>query len=291
MRFFLIVLFSIISGCSYSGMLRYPNDSDDNLVEYQFIDADTMKPIQGAYVNAVWVSQDGSQCLQAALLRSDANGWVKMDGPKGAYQKIPRFMVPGYEAFSYLYKTPDAQHVSHMIRAEKREAIEYPAWEQNLLAIGYAFHTYDTRPSLGYYKKYSIAGFADPFAEPHVPKAYFVRWRSFPTNSSLSTFGRLESCGNSNDVGFQGEKTNAVRAKIQADVLCNDKWDSAIGRQGYGSLTTALWLVSNPTSTASWGQFAKAVPTYPPINGAEASRAFTKFEQTVIRCISLFAIA
>jgi hypothetical protein len=285
MRVFLLIGLLLFSACGASGTRHNPNDPDGNLVEYQLIDADTMQAIQGAYVNAVWSFEGpagkvrSSQCAQGALLRSDANGWVRMDGPKSSYVSSVDFMVPGYEAFSFLYKVPDAQHVSHMIRGEKRDAVQYPAWEQNLFNLGYSYHSYDTMPQLGYYKTYPIAGFADPFAAPRVPKAYFVKWRSFPTNSSLSTFGTVQGCGDTTDVGFKDNQTNLVRAKIQMEVLCDEKWDSAVGLQGYGSLTTALWLVTDPMDTASWQQFAATVPSYPPVVGAEASRSFTKDER------------
>jgi hypothetical protein len=290
MRIWILVSCLLISACSAGGMRRNPNDLDNNLVEYQFIDADTMKPIQGAYVNAVWVTPtppgkvSGSECVQAALLRSDANGWVKLDGPKGTILDALNVLVPGYEVFPYLYAVPDAKHVSHFVRAEKFDIDHYPEWAKTLIEQGYSYHSYETRPYLGYYKSYPIAGFVDNQASPIIRQKYFARWHSFPHE----IYGNYPNVGNACGAGgvniglSQAERTDTdiQRALAAISLLCDKKWDSVVGEKALPAylIATALWVVRSPAAgQQAWAEFKNAVPSY--AGAYEGGRALSREER------------
>ena len=283
MRIFLIVLFSLVSGCSYSGMPRDPNDPDDNLVEYQFIDADTMKPIQGAYVNVVWVSPtppgkvNGSECLQAVLLRSDANGWVKMDGPKGSIREVPWIMVPDYELFQYAYGVPDKDHVRHVVRAENYQLDRYPAWTQTLKDAGYEYFADFKHPYLGFYKAYPINGFADNTTRKPTPQRYFFKGRSLPGEEELTNVGNACGPGGVN-IGLseaQRAETNTRRGIQQLRQVCDERWDATKGGYPQGvSISQALWLVEAPMeNNRAWTKMLQIIPNY------DAARIMTKDER------------
>jgi hypothetical protein len=160
-------------------------------VEIQFIDAETMKPIQGAYSNPMWTRQIeagkiGTECVQAALLISDKNGWVRMKAPKvnGAFLRPITVMVPGYEAFRFQWGTPqdaaaNTKYVTHLVAAEPQTVQKFVPWAKRLEALGYR-HGH-VLGEWAYYKIFPNTGFANNFAaNKALPQRYFVKYRSFP---------------------------------------------------------------------------------------------------------------
>jgi hypothetical protein len=271
----LIVLFELIltslGGCSDSFARRDLKDLDNNNVEYQFIDADTMRPIQGAYVNVVWVSStptgkvNGSKCLQAALLRSDADGWVRMDGPKDSIREVPWIMIPDYTFFRYLYEEPDKQHVLHVIRAGKAELDGYPAWVRNLEDLGYEYHADYHLPYPGFYKPFPISGFVNNTTGHRAPQQYYFRGRAFPGEEYLTNVGH--ACGpEGRNIGLsdveRGE-TDIVRGLQRLKLICDERWDTNMGNYPSNSVAQALWLVEAPLENSkAWAQLREVVPTY-----------------------------
>ena len=290
MRLFLLIILSFaLPACSYDHT-RYgdPDDGPDNVV-YQFIDAETMKPIQGAYVNPIWMKPTpagkvGSPgCIRAALLRSDANGWVRMKGPKGGILSNINYMVPGYDFFDYKYKNPDDQHVLNFLRAEKSEVTRYPAWAKSLEDLGY---TYGYGSYWIYYKSFPITGFKDNQSAIKKPQTYFIKHRALPNDSVLSTFISVDRCGpegeNINLDTATLKEVNAQRGRISANVLCDEKWDTAAGPQPYGELEVALWLVDTPQNASlAREKFTIELPDYPKILSPQWGRSFTKRERLV----------
>jgi hypothetical protein len=292
MRIFILILFAMaLPACGYDNT-RYadPEDGPNNVV-YQFIDAETMKPIQGAYVNPIWMKPTPSGkigspgCVRAALLRSDADGWVRMKGPKGGILANINFMVPGYDSFNYKYALPDSNHVLHMIEAQKITVERYPAWAKNLEQLGYHYEAVSLAGSAGYYKSFSIGDFKDSQSDLEKPQIYFIKHRSFPSDPSLSIFGRINQCGDEGvNIGMDYEaikETSMQRAIIYSNVLCDEKWDTATGVQPFGALTTAMWLIEEPMNLAiASSKLATLLPNYPKVAMASSSRAFTAEERT-----------
>ena len=289
MRVFLSI-FVILCGqaCSYDHTKYADKDDGPDNVVYQFIDAETMKPIQGAYVNPIWMKPTPSGklgspgCVRAALLRSDANGWVRMKGPKGGILGNINFMVQGYDNFSYQYQTPDKQHVLHILPIARNYMTQYPAWVKNLESLGYKNDSQHWR----FIKAFPIAGFKDNQSELKKPQIYFIKHRAFPSDSAVSTFMQVNRCGNGGgvDIGLDDKtanETNTRRGIIEANLLCDEKWDTATGYQPYGALATALWLVDDPMNLVSASsELTEHVPSYPKVvTAAFAGRVFTKTER------------
>lgn len=282
-----VLLFSLVA-CSEGFARRNSADPDGNLIDYQFIDADTMKPISGAYANIVWVTPtppgkvNGSQCVRAALLRSDANGWVKMDGPKGSIIDLLNFMVPGYESLKLTYELEPMQTV-HVLSVSHAEYAQFPAWAKALQGLGYQVIDIKENSNVLFRKNYDhVPKSNDPWTFTGAQR-YFVKLRSFPSEAASSFPNIGNACGPEGENFGLSEserlETNTKRGLEAKSELCDEKWDGATGRQPYGELTTALWLVTDPMDTSSWRQFASVVPSYPPVIGAEASRAFSKDER------------
>jgi hypothetical protein len=264
-------LSTFLSVASCATAHRNPSDPDNNRIEYQFIDADTMKPIQGAYVNVVWVSPvlpgkvNGSHCMQAALLRSDANGWVKMDGPKGSILEVPWIMVPDYEYFRYFYEEPDKEHILHVIRAGRPELDGYPAWVQKLTNIGYVYYADYEHAYPGFYKAFPIKRFVDNTSRHGAPQQYYFRDRSFPGGEYLTNVGH--ACGPEGiNIGLgEAERSEADirRGLQQLKLICDERWDTNKGSYPSNSLPQALWLVEAPLENSkAWNRLKDVIPNY-----------------------------
>jgi hypothetical protein len=293
-KFILAFLTFAFPACSYEN-IKYadPDDGSENVV-IQFIDVETMKPIQGAYVNAVWVTptpagkRGGSSCVQAALLRSDANGWVRMKGPPGAVLDRRDFMVPEYELFMYEYEKPDAEHVTHISRAEKAEVERYPAWAKNLEKMGYHYDSQPNQPYWGYYKAFPIGGFHDNYGDIQYPQRYFIKWRSLPSAVGQGIQNVANSCGPvGTNIGLndaQRAETGTRRGLMHVKVLCDKKWDTAKGGLLSSAIMQALWLVRPPEEgIEAWKLFEQAVPSYKTAFGGAATIPFTP-EQRIQFC-------
>ena len=287
MRIFLLIAVMLsFPACSYDH-IKYadPDDGSENIV-YQFIDAETMKPIQGAYVNAVWVKPTpagkvGSPgCVRAALLRSDANGWVRMKGPKGAVLDRNNFMVPGYEYFMYDYKAPDNLHVRHYVRGDPTMTKFYPAWKKQLEQLGYVYgHSVHGNV---YVKSFPIIGFVDNVSDTKYPQRYFVKYRSFPGDTTDGISNVANSCGaEGENIGLsdaERAETGTRRGLLQAQILCDEKWDTSTAMLLDYDIGKALWIVL-PAEKApdAWAQFKLAVPSY---HGTyESGKTLTQIER------------
>jgi hypothetical protein len=280
----LVLLAILMSACSGGEARRSAIDRDESLIDYQFIDADTMKPIKGAYASVAWVSQDGSQCLKAALLRSDVNGRVKMDGPKGSYQRIPTFMVPGYQHLGLTFQLEPTATV-HKMSVYRQNYVQFPAWSKALRDMGYQVIDIPTNTSVEIRKNFNHIPVDRVGPGPSLgDKLYFVTLRALPGAGSNEMPNIHAPCGpGGENIGLslsQQLATNTVRAVESTRILCDEKWDSATGRQPYGALTTALWLVGGPENFhAASREFARQLPNYPILEGPSSSRAFTKSER------------
>ena len=289
MKFSFALLFCLFSLVACASDYKYADkDGGKNNVVMQFIDAETQKPIQGAYVNVLWLKKGerNSQCIRAALLRSDVNGWVRMKGPtkpRDLYMTIPNIMVPGYERFQYEYKQPiDPEHVVHIIREEPSAAARYPAWAKNLEALGYVYKNIGKGAYYnGYYKTFSPENFRDNASDILYPQQYYVTYRAMPDNNVDGIRQVADGCGDEGEnIGLspaEKAETGTRRALLQVGRLCDEKWDTAEkGVMDLNALGNSLWLIRPPPENA-WDQFKKVLPNFP-LDGLEG-RHFTKEER------------
>ena len=239
----------------------------------------------------VWVTptppgnRNGSVCAQAALLRSDANGWVKMDGPKGTIIDYFQTMIPDYEPLKLIYEVEPSRHTVHQLNISWFEFSGLPAWSKSLRDLGYMQSALVQDRDVVFRKTFDHLPktYGDPWSFTGKQR-YYVKLRSFPSEAASSISDFAQACG-PEGVNFglsQSTRigTNPLRAKLKLKILCDERWDSATGRQAYGALTTALWLVGGPENFQnSTREFAERLPNYPKIDGPSADRAFTKTER------------
>jgi hypothetical protein len=201
------------------------------VAQFQLIDADTMKPIEGGWVNFIWYggkltgNVKSRPCVRAVLGRSDQNGWVR-DTARESFWKLDslgHIFVPGYEYFNYRYGEPDEQHVTAYVRMDKIEAGRFPAWEENLRKLGYTWKPHE------WTKVYPADGFRDTRYAPDDGRVYFVRYRSMPTQveQNFPMVGTVCDKPGAENIGMgdeRGREIDRLRASESLKYLCRADW-------------------------------------------------------------------
>ena len=280
-----VVCFLIsLSACAFDRPYANPDDGDNNVV-YQFIDADTMKPIQGAYVGVRWEDEKSGACAKGELARSDAKGWVRMKGPPDSQISGISRMVPGYENLYFDYAVPDNQHVTAKFVLDERTRAEYPAWAANLTRLGYKDDRSPGPTTTRWTKVYPIKGFVDLMGDFVMPQLHYVRYRSLPPTSALAIGGVDASCDDaSKNIGLSPSQVReAVTRKgvLFAQMLCDEKWDTAKSYQPDNALDSTFDLVATEAEGGrlkAFAEFRALLPDYPYLN-VPGHRTFTKNER------------
>lgn len=258
------------AACSTTGIFD-ERDPGNNLIEYQFLNGDTMKPIAGVYVNAIWVTPtppgmaNGSQCVQAALLRSDASGWVRMDGPRGSILEVPRIFAPGHEPLSLSYELEPVEQSVHVLSVYRRVYDQYPAWGWALQEMGYQLIDRPENTNVQFRKNYDSIPKNRGRWFPAGAQRYYVSVRSYPGETSVVNVANM--CGpEGRNIGLSDAaraETGTRRALHQLNLICDEKWDSALGDYPGHLLPQVLWLVEEPKdSQAAWEKLRSVLPSY-----------------------------
>jgi hypothetical protein len=210
------------------------------VAQWQFIDAETMKPIEGAFVNFAWrgkPTERGLQtCKRGILGRSDSSGWFRNTALDASWRAdpIPAFFVPGYEAYSYKYGYPDKDHITHYIREDANSEFgRYPAWEKRWADMGYVFQGESSAYYLDWHawtKTVSSSGFHDFKKDPENPKLYFMKMRTIPgqVDAAFSFVGK--TCSD-DDATNQVDRTvvreaDYLRGYHSTKYFCDPAWNS-----------------------------------------------------------------
>ena len=261
-------------------------------VQWQFIDADTMQPIEGAFVNFFWRGNADSRGLQtckyAGLGRSGKDGWFRHTAldPSWREDVLPGFFVPGYEFLEFNYGYPDKDHVTAYIKQPRHMLGMYPAFEQRWKDLGYEYQTKDSFYSLtnqAWTKIMPSKGFHDR-TKGYInnnPRRYLVKLRSEPIVADLSFRFVGKVCGDAdaiNEVNTEtAKKADYFRAYHSTKYFCNAAWNS---------LAPVSWDMSNWIRRAIWllpeganeSVFVAALPNYYK-EAAIQKRNFTALER------------
>jgi len=225
------------------------------VAQWQFIDADTMKPIEGAFVNFSWRGNpdaSGMQtCKRGVLGRSDKNGWYRNTALDASWHEdpIPAFFVPGYESFDFKYGYPDKDHIAAFITQDETEIGLYPAFEKRWGELGYQYQGQKSNAYLQYHAwtKIMLAfGFHDRNMDyiENNSRRYFVKIRSAP-NIAWAAFkfvGKVCSDPDSiNDVDLKTvSETDYLRSYLSSKYFCDSAWDSLAPDRMWD---ISLWLI------------------------------------------------
>lgn len=213
----------------------------------QFVDVETMKPMPGVLLSSVWQTitppgKRGSDVAAVAALRSGKDGWIRFALPESRpLQRSIYWSVfaPGYEHFAFEQNPNNPAQIIHVIHSYTPDLAKYPAWTKRLIALGYVHR------QSKWSKAFPRAGFVDDGKH-----YYLIRYRSSPgtgnyalgsmqfTNTNVPAYGLSESERNF------ARKQNLVE---QLNIVCDEKWDSAVNAHYPASLYTIMELIPNST--------------------------------------------
>jgi hypothetical protein len=245
----ILLLMSLLASCA-----RAPDASESKplaVAEWQFIDAETMQPIEGAFINFAWRGESTSRgmttCKHGVLGRTDKNGWFRSvaKDPTWYADGTPAFFVPGYEYFKFRYGYPDAEHITATIAEDKTVYGNYPAFEERMHQNGYEFQgeiSADRQFSHVWTKVMPAAGFHDRMRDQKNPRRYFVKYQTYPelVDQTFQFVGKVCSDeGATNEVDREMiQLSDHLRGYHATKYFCDPAWNSI----AYARLEISIWI-------------------------------------------------
>jgi hypothetical protein len=243
------------------------------VAEWQLIDAETMKPIEGGWINFAWrgktKSNGVSSCPRGVLGQTGPDGWFRTTAKENFWRidPLPSYFVPGYQSFTYEYGIPDAQHVTAYIPYDVNLLGGMPSFEKELIEKGYVYHqpVLSDRWSHHWTKIMPVTGFHDFRNHPENRRRYFVKYRGFPefVEQSFKFMGKTCDDPGADNIGVELERvqrTDKLRAIYSTKYFCDAKWDDI--KRPTVDLTEwmrrASWLFKDPY--AVWKKNIELMP-------------------------------
>jgi len=230
----------------------------------RFVDADTNLPIEGVYVNVLWTrafpGKVGSECMQATLIRSGADGWARFTAPedKSATRRPERILAPNYEYMAYTRPNYSDKGISEVVlnRLEAfRIAPAYPAWISSIEAMGYRMENEH------YVKEFTLQKHPDPKVEAATVR--LITRRSFPPGMRSATLGVSGGCEDkSRNVGLlptHAKYATWLHQRENIKMLCDERWDTAKSAEP-GLLTSVLSFPDKQLQTSVFEKFSAEFP-------------------------------
>ena len=221
------------------------------VAEWQFIDAETMQPIEGAFINFAWRGESTSRgmttCKHGVLGRTDKNGWFRSvaKDPTWYADGTPAFFIPGYEYFKFTYGYPDAKHIIATIAQDKTVYGNYPEFEKRIRKNGYVFQgemSADRKFSHVWTKIMPAAGFHDRMRDQKNRRRYFVKYQTLPelVDQTFQFVGKVCSDDGSTNEVDRGivRLSDHLRAYYSTKYFCDPAWNSI----KYQSYDVWSWL-------------------------------------------------
>lgn len=226
----------------------------------RFIDADTNKPVEGVYVNVIWIKsfpgKRGSECMQSALLRSGPDGWVRQVAPAEGSLANATIFAPGYEYMRYerqSFERRAEETVLNRLTAFRMHEM-YPAWTKTIEAMGYRYE-----------KEHYVREFVlkhDPDERIQKQTIHLITRRSYPPDMASTTQGVLGGCEDPlRRVGLKDE-SGEIRWQFQAEfiaMLCDERWDTAASAQPE-LLSTILTFADKNAQATVFEKFSAEFP-------------------------------
>jgi len=262
-----------------------PSDSD---IAVQFVDAETMKPMEGVYLTAAWQTitppgKVGSELVAIGTFRSGADGWIRQRQPGLSPLHLSMYQeafAPGYEYFHFekyfASSTAKVGQIYHIIWADDRDLDLYPAWADSLRALGYEF----SPRFRGWRKEFPNRQFLQDGQH-----RYLIKNRAAPGSGRYADGStQIETINGVAIIGIsETEREFAWRLNLveQVKVLCDPRWDTARSESFPYLIRQILELTPGETHEARMSAFKKIIPDY--LDGYDNSPRFTK-EQRLRFC-------
>ncbi len=233
--------------------------------KWQLFDADTEKPIEGAWINFLWYGKADSTghmpCVRGVLGRTNADGKFQDTAKDGSWRlagQPPMLFVPGYERLVFRQDDPEQNRVTAYVAVQHYERDAYPAWEQRLRDMGYvAVGAEVPNGTVRYEKAYSTKLIKSSMNRAAVEDGgrteLWVTRRSLPIHGSAPGIGAKCTNPNAENIGFANgtdKQLDRERALHAFTYLCDPQWDSVpadfVRTPSRTFVHQSLWLLDDP---------------------------------------------
>jgi len=250
------VLLMICALLMLSSCRSEPKSNTLAVAERQFIDAETMKPIEGGWVHFVWRGKPKpngvSSCRSAVLGRTGPDGWFRdtAQDPSWTLDELPVYFVPGYQWLLFDFLEDDPDHVMLLVPETDQYYGKMPGFEQRLREQGFVYHfaTIKDKYSYNWSKRISSKG----FLRGDIPQRYFIRYHGFPwdVGQNFRLLGRVCDDPGARNVGLAQERiqyTDKLRSISSTRFFCDPIWKGSeiSNDEKQVFITTASWILSD----------------------------------------------
>ncbi len=226
------------------------------VAERQFIDAETMKPIEGGWVHFIWYGKPKpngmSSCRSAVLGRSGPDGWFRdtAQDPSWKLDEMTVFFVPGYQRVVLDRIESDPDHLIMAVPETDQYYGKMPGFEQRLRDQGFVYHFAAIKDEYSHHwtKRISSKG----FPRGDFPQRYFIRYHGFPwdVGQNFNFLGRVCDDPGSRNVGLAQERiqyTDKLRSISSTRFFCDPVWKGSAISDGEKEvfITSASWILSD----------------------------------------------
>ncbi len=255
---FKAMLLAICALQTLSSCHSEPTSKTLAVAERQFIDVETMKPIEGGWVHFVWrgkpKSNGVSSCRSAVLGRSDADGWFRDTAldPSWRLDEMPVYFVPGYQFLRFEHIEGDPDHVMLLVPETDQYYGKMPGFEQRLREQGFTYHfaTIKDNYSYNWTKRISSKG----FMRGEYSQRYFIRYHGFPwdVGQNFRLLGRVCDDPGARNVGLSQERiqyTDKLRSISSTRFFCDPIWKgSPLNEPSNENWVNRMgWILTDPT--------------------------------------------
>ena len=233
-----------------------PSSKTLAVAERQFIDIETMKPIEGGWVHFIWYGKPKpngmSSCRSAVLGRSGPDGWFRdtAQDPSWRLDEMTVFFVPGYQRVMLDRIESDPDHLMILVPETDQYYGKMPGFEQRLRDQGFVYHPDKAKDKYSYNWTKRIV--RKGFPRGDFPQRYFIRYHGFPgeVGQNFSFLGRICDDPGSRNVGLAQERieyTDKLRSISSTRFFCDPIWKgseiSSDEKQVF--ITRASWILSD----------------------------------------------
>ncbi len=209
--------------------------------KWQLFDADTEKPIEGAWVNFLWYGKADSRgnmpCVRGVLGRTNADGIFEDTARDGSWRlagQPPMLFKRDYERLIFRQVDADQNHVTAFVAVLHHEKAAYPAWFKRLEDLGYITVGAEIpNGTLQYEKVYSTRLIKSVMNQGPLKdggrKELWVTRAILPHQQLGAGHRRYMQDHGAENVGFDNqvdEQLDHDRAMHAYSYLCDPQWDS-----------------------------------------------------------------
>ncbi len=244
-------------------------------LKVQFVNAQTLKPLNDVFVGVMWMENRTDKCLKHALQQTDSNGRVHFKRVSGAWRMPLQAMGLDLQMINREYDEKSGRYF-HRLKMQRHGVAKSHQWEKMLLDLGYEkidrseyseieyvlwLPANKAKYENGFEPVYMLSARATPFdASQYYTRIYGpCVYRQYDAKTAKVT----ETVDQSEYSDEMLSALNRTKALAQYQLLCDARWEGVFLGYQMSQFVETFALVDKPENSAKvWEKFRSVVPTY-----------------------------